>query len=270
MPSMTWAPDSHEGFCDGAGSRELPWALVDEFSSSMPASYRVLFDPRTIRQHGSIVSRRGVQTAHAEVWRVLPDRSAAICVVAEDRPGLLSAIAAALVSHRLDVITALVFSRAHPAGDPVEAVDLLWVRRANPSDHARIDNDEATSIVAILTAILEGRISVEDIASCAVHDAVNPKAPTSVRFDEVDEDGRAVLIVEAPDRNGMLLTIALHVFQQGAQIVHSLVRTVGQRAYNRFQLVDLNGQALPSERRTQICSAVQAALALGPSECPLE
>ena len=60
-------------------------------------------------------------------------------------------------------------------------------------------------------------------------------------------------------------------FQQGAQIVHSLVRTVGERAYkNRFQLVDLNGQALSSERRAQVCSAVQAALALRPVERPSE
>ena len=54
---------------------------------------------------------------------------AALCVVAEDRPGLLSAIAAALVSHKLDVITALVFSRVASGGD-VEAVDFLWVRRS--------------------------------------------------------------------------------------------------------------------------------------------
>ncbi len=51
-------------------------------------------------------------------------------------PVLLSAIAAALVSHRLDVITALVFSRATGRGE-IEAVDFLWVRRAEVADTAR-------------------------------------------------------------------------------------------------------------------------------------
>ena len=84
-------------------------------------------------------------------------------MVADDRPGLLSAIAAALTSHRLDVITALVFSRTVPPG--CEAVDLLWVRRDRVDDRDPIDEEEAVSIGEVLSAILAGRISVEEIAS---------------------------------------------------------------------------------------------------------
>ena len=35
-------------------------------------------------------TRRGKRPAYAEVWRALADGSAALCVVAEDRPGLHS------------------------------------------------------------------------------------------------------------------------------------------------------------------------------------
>src|SRR5579862_8621497 len=113
----------------------VPPFFVESFAASMPSRYGVLFDPRTIRRHAGVVFRRGSRPAWAEVWRTLPDGSAALCVVAEDRPGLLSAIAAALVLHRLDVITALVFSRTLPSGE-CEAVDLVWVRRASPTDTA--------------------------------------------------------------------------------------------------------------------------------------
>jgi [protein-PII] uridylyltransferase len=269
MTSMIATTDTHDGNLESrADGEQLSWALVDEFSSSMPQSYRVLFDPRAIRQHCGIVSRRGQQVAHVEIWRLLPDRSAAICVVADDRPGLLSAIAAALVSHGLDVITALAFSRTDRAMGRADAVDLLWVRRANPADTAALGAAEAASIVTVLSALLEGRIAVEDIAACTVAPNPYPSAVTSVRFDDTDEDGRAVLIVEAPDRTGMLLTIALEVFLQGAQIARSLIRTVGQRAYNRFQLVERDGRSLSFQRREQIRSAVYSALTSRPAANP--
>jgi UTP:GlnB (protein PII) uridylyltransferase len=253
-----------DGILESDEASELHWGLVAEFSSSMPESYRVLFDPRTMRQHCGIVLRRGARVAHAEVWRVLPDRSAAICIVAEDHPGLRPAIAAALVSHGLDVVTALAFSRTDRALGRNEAVDLLWVRPANPGDGAVVGEVEATSIVAVLTAIFEGRVSVDDIAALADHRGHATTA--SVRFDDVDEDGRAVLIVEAPDRSGMLLAISLQVFRQGGRIARSLVRTVGRRAYNRLELVELNGEPLSPERREKIRAAVQCALAPPPAD----
>jgi len=258
MNTMTLTPGIRDGSFERDETCSLPWGLVDEFSSSMPESYRVLFDPRTIRQHSSIVARRGMQVAHAEIWRVLPDHSAAICVVAEDRPDLLAAVAAALVSNGLDVITALAFSRMDRSLGRDEAVALLWIRRVNTQDTTLLGDAHATSIAAVLTEMLEGRISVDDIAACTVSEGLHSMA--TVRFDDVDEDGRAVLIVEAPDRRGMLLSIALHVSRQGARVARSLVRTVGQRAYNRFQLVEVNGEPLTLRRREQIRAAVYNAL----------
>jgi [protein-PII] uridylyltransferase len=248
-----WAPSEGE-----AGN--LPAAAVEAFVTSMPSRYSVLFDPRAIRRHAAVSHRRGKRPAYAEVWRSLADGSAAICVVAEDRPGLLSAIAAALVSHRLDVITALVFSRPTGTGE-VEAVDFLWVRRALSSDTAAIGVDEAVSVGEVLSAILAGTVSIEEIASRTAAAATAGSLLVAVRFEPSDEDGGAVLLVEAPDRPGMLLMITRELFQQGAQINRSLVRTADGRAYNRFELSEFSGQPLSSERREQIRVAVVASLA---------
>jgi [protein-PII] uridylyltransferase len=261
-----WGPTNAEALA--------PREFAEGFAASMPSRYGLLFDPRTIARHAAVAFRRGSRLAHAEVWRTLPDRSAALCVVAVDRPGLLSAIAAALVLHRLDVITALVFSRTLPDG-VCEAVDLVWVRRASPTDTAAIDVDEAASIGEVLSAILSGSISVEHIAAHAP--AAPPPSDESVRvrFEDVDEGGLAVLTVDAPDRPGMLLTIALELFQHGAQIVRSLVRTVDGRAFNRFEIAEFSGAALSAERRQQVREAVFAAIALtdparrSPTEPPI-
>jgi [protein-PII] uridylyltransferase len=260
---MTWRADfdwASDG--DPPSSDTLPAAVVEAFARSMPTRYSVLFDPRAIRRHAAIAHRRGKRPAYAEVWRALGDGTAALCVVADDRPGLLSAIAAALVSHKLDVITALVFSRAGVGGE-VEAVDFLWVRRSAPSDTAAISGDEAHSVGEVLSAILAGTVSVEEIASRAPQSSPPTDPRVEAHFDRQDEDQRAVLLVEAPDRPGLLLTITRELFQHGAQIARSLVRTADGRAYNRFELSEFSGQALSPERREQIRAAILAVLAFG-------
>jgi [protein-PII] uridylyltransferase len=259
---MSWRADFDWASPEGDPAGNLPAAAVEAFMASMPTRYGVLFDPRAIRRHAAIAQRRGKRPAYAEVWRGLADGTAALCVVAEDRPGLLSAIAAALVSHKLDVITALVFSRVAPDGD-VEAVDFLWVRRSTTSDTAAIGADEAHSVGEVLSAILAGTVSIEEIASRSTASASAPDTLVVVRFDAADEDGRAVLLVEAPDRPGMLLTITRELFHHGTQIARSLVRTADGRAYNRFELSEFSGLPLSGERRDQIRAAVATALAFG-------
>jgi len=91
---------------------------------------------------------------------------------------------------------------------------------------------------------------------------------TVVRFDEEDEEGLSPLIVEAPDRPGVLLTITREIFQQGAQIVRSLVRSAGGRAFNHFELAEFNGGRLTPDRREQIRSAVFEALSLHEAHTP--
>jgi [protein-PII] uridylyltransferase len=250
-----WAP------LGGAGLQAADAEAQAAFAASMPARYRVLFDQRAIARHAAVALRRGPRPAHAEMWRALPDGSAALCIVAEDRPGLLSAIAAALVLHKLDVLTALVFSRT--VGDGLsEAVDLVWVRRASAGDTDSIGPDEIESVGEVLGAILSGKISTEQIASQTAVAPPDADPSIVVGFDPVDEDALASLRVEAPDRPGMLLTITLALFQQGTQIVRSLVRTAGGRAFNRFELAEFSGSVLSGERREQVRTAVHAALTL--------
>jgi UTP:GlnB (protein PII) uridylyltransferase len=173
------------------------------------------------------------------------------------------------------VITALVFSRALPLTyeQATEAVDLVWVRRASATDTAPIGADEAVSVGEVLSAILSGAISVDQIA------ASSPLLPatsaardtrTVVRFDESKDPTLASLHVETPDRPGVLLTIARELFAHGAQIVRSLVRTAEGRAFNQFELTEFNGGSLAPERREQICAAVLTAVSVSAPEPPPE
>jgi [protein-PII] uridylyltransferase len=242
------------------GGRTPPASFVDAFTKSMPARYRVLFDPRAMRLHAAVSYRRRARFAHAELWRALPDGSGGLCIVADDRPGLLALISTALVSHRLDIITALVFSRDAGEGKR-EAVDLFWVRRADTHDTTSIEPSEAESIGQVLSALLDGSMSVDALVPRAPSTPPPADADTIVHFEEHDEDGLAVMTIDALDRPGMLLAISRALFTQRAQIVRSLVRTAHGRVHNRFELAEFDGSAITPERREAICAIVRGAVA---------
>jgi hypothetical protein len=63
-------------------------AFVEAFAASMPNGYRERFDKETVRAHAGVVFRRGISAS-----RALPHAARgglAICVAADDRPGLFS------------------------------------------------------------------------------------------------------------------------------------------------------------------------------------
>jgi UTP:GlnB (protein PII) uridylyltransferase len=85
---------------------------AQEFIASMPSSYREAFDDEAMLAHAGVAARREASATRVEIWKDLPERVAAICIAADDRPGLLSQISAALVAHDIDVITAHAYCRA--------------------------------------------------------------------------------------------------------------------------------------------------------------
>src|SRR3954454_9384275 len=98
----------------------------EEFVASMPASYREAFDDEAMAAHAAIVERRrrDASATRVELWRDLRERIVAICIVADDRPRLLSQISAPLLALEIDVVTAHAYCRARGDGTQ-EAVDLL-------------------------------------------------------------------------------------------------------------------------------------------------
>jgi UTP:GlnB (protein PII) uridylyltransferase len=100
----------------------------EAFAASMAASYHEAFEDGDVAAHAAIASRREGSMTRVEIWKDLPERFVAICIVADDRPGLLSQISAALVAEQIDVVSAHAYCRTRRDGVE-EAVDLLWIRR---------------------------------------------------------------------------------------------------------------------------------------------
>lgn len=88
----------------------------EAYVASMPTSYHEAFDDEAVEAHAEVVSRRHGSATRVEIWKELPERVVAICIVAEDRPGLLSQISAALVAQEIDVVSAHAYCRSVETG----------------------------------------------------------------------------------------------------------------------------------------------------------
>ena len=232
----------------------------DAFEASMPESYRRNFDGAASAVHARLAASRA---PHAVTVGSFPSPrpGTALCVVADDRPGLLATISAALVIERLDVIEAEAYTRRR-RNHADEAVDVFWVRHDPPEKRgAPVTHEDIESLRTTLAGLLEGRVDRERASDSGI---VRPATPSSVetvvRFLEGDDGSFATLEVETGDRSGLLLALAQALFQQRVQIVASQVKTNGLRVFDRFSIVELDGRPIGASRRLEIQVAVMTAV----------
>lgn len=246
---------------------------LSAYLRSMPPEYRAAFDDAAVRAHEAIVRRRGDRTTHVEIWRELSERVVALCVVADDKPGLLSSISAALVESEIDVVSAHAYCREREDG-AIEAVDFLWVRRLRGrSGLAR--PIRAHDVVAIADAIARAAatatVPLEPTSSeqlrfpppvRAREDAPPPPtaaASARIRF-ETAKDGSTILTVEAVDRPGLLLAVTQALFRASLQIVALRATTERGCAVDRFTLTEVDGTPLRRDRLLSLQTAILGAL----------
>jgi [protein-PII] uridylyltransferase len=232
---------------------------VFAYLRSMPSTYRRLFDEDAQHEHAAVVCRRGMRACHVEIWRKLPERIVAVLVVADDRPGLLSRVSAALVAHDMDVVAAQAYGRTREDGEP-EAVDLVWIRRLpSPTGTApAIGSRDVAHIAETLDALVRGQATFDGAVNLA-RARRSAETTTRVRF-EREPSGGTTLLVEAVDRPGLLLIVSRTLYQESVQIVGSHVSTKDGHVLDRFQVTELDGSPMGDARQLEVQTKVLAAL----------
>jgi [protein-PII] uridylyltransferase len=230
------------------------------FAASLPESYRANFDASAIAAHARIARER--ESGPANIGAFFSNRvpGAAICVVADDRPGLLATISAALVLCGLDVIEAEAYTR-RIAGKHDEAVDIFWVRQDDTSaTPTRLAHEDIVQLCQTLIGLIEGRLERKK-ADSGSRASITPAArETVVRFIEGEDGTFATLEVETFDRSGLLLSLSQALFGQRVQIVGSQVKTRGGRVYDRFHIVEFDNKPISPTRRLEIQVAILSAI----------
>ncbi len=228
------------------------------FIASMPEAYAQRHEEGEIREHARIVGRRAGAAVHLELCRGGDGDEQWLCVVADDRPGLLSLLSAAITAHSLDILSARVYCRERP-GAAAEAVDLFSLRRIKPPYHLDSSGTLLESLGRAIESLLGGDT---DVATLLNRGRPTPRpagVPSSVVYFQDAEDAD-LLVVQAPDRPGLLLTITLIVFREKLTIAASHVTTFAETARDQFELRELDGSRLGPARRESIVRKVREAL----------
>lgn len=213
--------------------------LAAQFIASMPAAYTRAFDEADAEEHARIVLSRGADPARVVTWRSLPQGVAILCVVADDRPGLVALVSSAFLAHALDVRSAQIYCRSCP-GDRLEAVDFFWLKSADgaaPLDAARLE--------ACGRTILELLAAESSAASVAPRPERDARAKLEYVKDSSVTDAWDVSL-EAQDFPGLLHTVARLLHQHGLEVVRCEIRTEDGIAKDRFIVTSFTGA--PAER----------------------
>jgi UTP:GlnB (protein PII) uridylyltransferase len=233
---------------------------VERFASSMPDTYREAFADDA-REHAAIVARRGSRSAHLERWRAFEDGTSIVCVVADDRAGLLSTICRVFVAHDLDVVTAQVHCRKRQ-GLPPEAFDLFWLRKRRGAGGGELSEAALEALAgAVDAAVARNGQSTLPPGLAGPMGTFGQAPPPRVYFNtNALRKGEVVLIVEALDCPGLLLAISLALHREGLEITASTVRTEGRIALDSFVLRGPAGKPMSSDRLAAIRQAVVEAV----------
>jgi UTP:GlnB (protein PII) uridylyltransferase len=210
------------------------------FYETMPERYRQLFRGPTVDEHAAIAARRGGAPAHAEIWRRLPQGGVIACIVAEDRPGVLSYLGTVLTTRSIDILSAQIYARANPFGS--EVLDLLWVRRDEGAT-SPVDETDLVRIADLLGGLMTGELRMDGRPLGARHVASSESA-TLVRFEETSDRASATLSLETIERPGLFRAVTNALVAAGARIVASRrAAAPGGRVIHRFTLAEKDGRA---------------------------
>lgn len=237
-------------------------SAVKTFAESLPAAYRAGFDWAAIAEHTKLAAGR--RPGHPAIGSFYASRlpGQALCIIADDRPGLLALISSALIDERLDVIAAEAYTRLLP-DQTREAVDLFWVQRLSPGDaSAPLTGELILHLERTLDELLKGS---EPPRSTRLPTQRPPAVPgavveTTVRFIEDRNGTLSTLEVEAGDRAGLLLVLSKALYEQQVQIVSSSIRSMNGRVKDRFEVTELDDTPIRPDRRLLVQVAVLSAI----------
>jgi len=231
---------------------------MSRFTDFMPAAYGRLYNGDEIAEHAAIAARRGGQLVHAEIWQ--SSKGPLLCVVAQDRPGLLAFITDALLAQGVTIQSAQAFCR-EVTREKAEAIDFLELRPSGAKGGPiQLDPDGLRAFIQFLTEVITDDMNQRAALSPSSSQS-GAELPTRVYFErESFADGRYMLIVEAPDSNGLLHAVCSALSAKGMRIMACLINTVGGQANDRFELEPSSLSALSESELFDVQLAVLDAL----------
>jgi [protein-PII] uridylyltransferase len=253
----------------------LDQGFVEEFFDTMPARYQRASTPAEIMAHAraardvrdEAVLAALVPSRHHEVAElcIVSGRcgdQTGVAVLADDRPGLLAAITAAIAANHLEVLAAEIHTRRLADGSS-QAVDLFWVR--DPIEGAARVTSGLPRLEQDLKRVLAGQIAPRELLqsrrASRWSDRPSPAVRTQIRLDHGASADHTVIEVFTKDQPGVLFTLASALHELAITIALAKISTEGARVTDAFYVTEADGRKLdPGQRSLDVHRSLLAAL----------
>ncbi|MBV9945405.1 MAG: HD domain-containing protein, partial [Myxococcales bacterium] len=248
-----------------------PQSGLDALLASLPERYLLANRPESIVHHARAVSERGGRPVHVVLVPSRRAEAAEICVVADDRPGLLASVAAAITASRLEVLKAEVYS--HPVGAEREALDLFWVRDRDGG--VETVEEALPRLAADLLDVCSGRVAPAELLRARTgsgspwRERPTPAVVNEILFDHRSSPRHTIIEVFVKDRPGLLHSLAQALHDLCLSITLSKINTEGARVVDVFYVTEADGSKLApgnTQREREITEALLSAAAGEPRE----
>ena len=236
---------------------------LDALLEALPPRYLLANRPESIAHHAQAIADRAGRAAHVARVPSRHPEAAELCVVADDRPGLLASIAAALAASRLEVLKAEVYS--HPVGAEREALDLFWVR----DRYGGIEEVEAAlpGLARDLVEVCSSKVSPADLLRGRTGSGSpwsrrpSPAVATEIFFDNRSSPRHTIVEVYAKDRPGLLYALARAFHELTLIITVSKIHTEGSGVADVFYVSEADGTKVSTDaRQEQVGAALRRAV----------
>ncbi|MCU0694536.1 MAG: HD domain-containing protein, partial [Polyangiaceae bacterium] len=230
---------------------------VRGFLMSMPERYVLGTDPGRVIMHAQLVRDRAPGQVGVAFLPAPRGAQAEVGIVADDQPGLLATLAAALAANRFSVLEAQIYSRQREDG-AVEALDLFYVRGSSGTGGDGLER-AAHKLERDLRDVLSGRTTADELVGPRMQALANERPTPHVRT-EVVVDNRAstnLTVIEAftQDRPALLYTLARTFRDLGLSIQLAKINTEGTKVADVFYVCEPDGAKVRSGERAETIRA---------------
>ncbi len=236
--------------------RKIRQALLGEFSEKRLAkainglNNRYLLSNRSaeIIPHMRLALNRGRKALAMQIEHVKDAKFTEVTIATMDSPGLFSQIAGVMAAHSVNILGAQIYTRKD--GDVLDVLQVNSVHGetvSNPEKWRKLEDD--------LTAVLEGRVLVEDLVaklqtpSFYTNKNRQVPRPNRIEFDNEVSESYTVIDIFATDKVGLLYQITRTLKELGLYIAVSKIATKVDQAADVFYVHDIFGQKIVDPAR---------------------
>lgn len=224
-------------------------AAIEAFLREMPDRYLLANTAEGARFHAAHAERGDAPAAVAAVASGVGEGTFELMVVADDRPGVLADLAAALAVSRFGVDAAQLYTRTRADGRR-EAFDLFHINHASLGVGVDLQHELAQlkdTIEAVLGGELSARELIGRVPKRPSWERTGPRIKTEVNVDNSASSRYTVVEVYTRDRASLLFTIADTLRGAGLSIASAKVSTQGDRVADIFYVELQQGGRLEAD-----------------------